>query len=534
MKKLLLASAVSAALFGGQAYALPMTASSTPDASTIELAVTAGTAKEIWVAGSSAATPFLENAFAADCTAGATLYQFNNGSTAKTYMCDTGLFGKTINVMHKRDGGGSISGVKAALGANQLFNTMAGLDTATCAAAPVAPSLFIVCTPVSPATSFPLAAHVSDLNLSDVEPKLFESALNGGVISGIAAGSTTGMGAKGVASQIFGIAVNLKLRNAMQVAMVDAGKLAATCLTTDKEIESCMPNMTSQQISTIFANGHTTDWGKLVYGSATGKNLYTVQPTTPVSLRPANRSVHICSRTAGSGTLATVNVKFENAPCFADSEAIQAANPASGVSVITPESGTSKLYHSMSGSGDVENCLEGLDAGTTKGTSWVTANSSTGVIPTTFRWAIGIMGTERNKANGKNYRFVKIDGISPSAQNVAEGKYKFWGEMVSVGSPVLTYTDAPTNTAPADLVTDLLYNFSNPAQISAVNVSNANFGTTGYLGTALGATAPSTTAAWDPARPVNPFTHELGAGGDLNHCRVPTVPNGSKALPALN
>jgi len=45
---------------------------------------------------------------------------------------------------------------------------------------------------------------------------------------------------------------------------------------------------------------------------------------------------------------------------------------------------------------------------------------------------------------------------------------------------------------------------------------------------------PTSTAAFDSARPVNPYTHEAVAGGSLNHCRIPTVSGGiTKAVPNL-
>jgi hypothetical protein len=186
----------------------------------------------------------------------------------------------------------------------------------------------------------------------------------------------------------------------------------------------------------------------------------------------------------------------------------------------------------MSGSGDLENCLTGLNSG-------AAVSTFTGPnVPTSFRWAIGILGTERNASNSLDYRFIKIDGASPSAKNVVNGKYKFWGELALVGT---TTTDA--------LTVDLIANVKNANQISTVNVDNKNFGITGYLGTpnnnaylptynadasATGGKAGLISAAFDQNRPVNPYTHEVAAGGSLNHCRTPAIPGGHRAIPALN
>ncbi len=534
MKKLVLAAAVSAAMFAGQTYAVPASVKVVPlisgavDFSTATGIYASGnTVNEVWISGSSAATPFLEKAVINDAIGTVYKYQ-DSGKKAFTYVSESSLVPGTFNVVHKRDSGGSITAIKSAQGILTQYNDTSaiagGLAAISATCGPVAASGVATCITVSTIT---LTDHAANANFSDVDATQFQSALNGGVANASTVSNTA------VAAQTFGFAVNLKLRNAMQVAMIASGTLPGCAA--GSETEACMPNLTSEQLSSIFASGRVTDWGNIRFGGATGQNLFTAQATLD---RPANRDIHICSRTAGSGTLATTNIKFENAPCFAGNEAIQAAT----TQTITSETGTTngalKAYHSMSGSGDLENCLVGLNSGAATSTF----NTYPGTVgtgsPVNFRWAIGILGTERNAANTLDYRFIKIDGASPSAKNVAQGKYKFWAELVLVGT---TATDT--------LTTDLIANVKNANQISTVNVNNANFGVTGYLGvannaaflptfnadaSATGGTVGLISAAFDTNRPVMPFTHEAAAGGSLNHCRVPTVGTGSRALPALN
>ena len=148
------------------------------------------------------------------------------------------------------------------------------------------------------------------------------------------------------------------------------------------------------------------------------------------------------------------------------------------------------------------------------------------------------MGAERNAGvNGvfaKAYRFIKIDNVSPSAENVVKGTYKFWAELATVGA---VKTDV--------LTTAIMNNVKNPATIRLVNVLNTNFGVTGYLGVAnnpLGLPtynspiAPGTkiNGAFDALRPVSLYTHSGLAANSLNHCRVPTILTGAKALQGLN
>ena len=83
----------------------------------------------------------------------------------------------------------------------------------------------------------------------------------------------------------------------------------------------------------------------------------------------------------------------------------------------------------------------------------------------------------------------------------------------------------------------------NATQISTLNLPNANFGITGYLGIANNATYLPTSntaingllnAGFDASRPVNPYTHDVANGGNGNHCRVATIPAGAtRAVPVL-
>ena len=144
---------------------------------------------------------------------------------------------------------------------------------------------------------------------------------------------------------------------------------------------------------------------------------------------------------------------------------------------------------------------------------------------------MGVMGTERNYAGSKKYRFIKIDGIAPSSQNVVEGKYKFWGELVSLGA-------TPTN----PFALKLLQTMTDPNKIASLDVVGTWGQPTGYLGVAnnpVAANLPTfntlisgqMNASWDPERPVNPYTHEAALGGKLNHCRVPTIGGANRAMP---
>ncbi len=521
MKKIIFTGvAISAALIAGQVQAANLNL----------VTVNASTNKEqAWFAGSSAATPFLEKAFFNNCTA-VVPDQYSDGNRF-TYVCEANAAYNSANgftaphylIAHKLDQGGSITGIKAGLPTPIIpatYFNMSNLQATASTCSVPAGKIFNVCTATAPAAFTFVdapATGVTNANFSDVEPAQFTSSLNGAVAG---AGSVPASQVKPVATQVFGVVVNLLLRNAMQDAMIKSTVLPAACA--GSESEACMANLTSEQITSLFADGHTQDWLSLTYGpnaAIPGDNLFDGALTAN---QPSNfnTNVHVCSRTPGSGTLATLQAKFENAPCFLASDAKSMV----GVATATPEAGLGKFFHAGAGSGNVEDCLESFNQGFTKGTFTPYPSGTSGVVDK--RWAIGIMGTERNATNVKNYRFVKIDGVSPDLKHVVSGKYKFWADLVTVG-----------NRGADKLTADILTNMSNPTQLSTLNPINVGSGiTTGFLGYATNpAFLPdaTTNAAYSASRPVNPWTSEAGAGGGLNVCRLPAIPNTGVNTPAF-
>ena len=97
----------------------------------------------------------------------------------------------------------------------------------------------------------------------------------------------------------------------MQKAMIASGALPDTC-TVGNETEACMANFTAADMAALFGQGRLTSWKNFRFGGAAGNNLVDAQVAAD---QPGNSNVHMCSRTAGSGTLATAQIVFENAPC---------------------------------------------------------------------------------------------------------------------------------------------------------------------------------------------------------------------------
>jgi ketosteroid isomerase-like protein len=585
MKKLLLMTAITAAIFAVDASAslteLPTIAGSSPlkvDFSTstgVQNVANVPLPNNLYVAGSSAARGFLERTAEAYAKPGSVIYKYQNtGASASifTYVFtagDTaaanGLVKDQTYVIHYRTRDGSITAPlissfptpDKAVGVtfNSLadFAVKAGEYTCGSASAVTATApLMVICKSttspeklvVAPANATGAAGKPSVLALSDVDAAQFVSPLNGAnVANGLPKKALT-MGSTAIAAQVFGIGVNLKLRNAMQTAQLASGSLPSTCVAGD-DTEACMPGFTTAQITSIFAAGRFNDWTNLSYGTG---NLVLANP----GKTPKNTAVHICSRTAGSGTLATFQTVFENAPCTVN-EAIQAAVSTtivplqSSVLGVEAPSATAKVYHSIESSGDVENCLASLDgydvAKKAASTTGIVGNGNFGAGNTSplvlnpatsgedFRWAVGIFNADRNATNALPYRFIKIDGYSPSLINTANGKYKFWSELSYI---------TPTPTTKLSLTAQAFVNgMSKPEIIAKSNLKTASWDKTaasasGYMATA--ARVISSAKAFNPASPVMPFTHSNGANsvGSVNHCRAPAILNGNVTLPGLN
>jgi hypothetical protein len=568
MKKLLLATAISAVVFTGQASAVIPTTTAGAVNEYVDFTVATGVSKAAnvfgtaYFTGSSAANAFLESAIKISAAPNTKVFKYYDSSKAAlTYFFSTGASptaGFTANknyVVHKLDKGGSVTAIMSAstLAANKLtvkFNqtlpTVAGSFGKTplvwpCTNPTLSPTAGVIadCTSTTAVSLAVKPTTALVFNLADVDASQFASVLNGATTANKLATLATAklMPSTALATQTFGVAVTLKLRNAMQKAMIASGALPDTC-TVGSEIEACMASFTSADLTALFSKGRLTTWKNLRFGGVDGQNLFEAQADAD---KPGNPNVHICSRAAGSGTLAAANLVFENAPCVTSNEAIQ--SPA--VLTSAPETGTAgfiKVYHAATSTGELENCLETMDGYKVSDASFPGAMVANGTFPLptlvgtgNFRWAVGIMNTDKNTSNTLPYRFVKINGFSPSAKNVAKGVYTFWSELSLIGVAPTAITNP--------LAYGLLELMKDPLTIAKANKTSINFGVTGYLATAPSATfnTPGTggtliNAAFEAVRPVNPFTHAdmNNTAGSVNHCRVANVLSGAKALPGLN
>jgi hypothetical protein len=337
-----------------------------------------------------------------------------------------------------------------------------------------------------------------DFGISDVDPLQFQGDNTPSGFTAVTSADLDKLTVKAAASQIFGIAVSKKLRNAMQEAQF--GKTNA-CV--GKETAACMPSLTSAQITSIFT-GKLNSWKQLKLGGSS--DLYT-------SASPANKAnsdrLHICRRASGSGTQAQLGIKFMGYPC--NTVATQGATDTG----LTPETIAKAQVHAMSSSGALSECLSELDSGTdTVGTSFDNSSRSNST-----RWAIGIQGTEQNASLSSDWRFVKIDGVEPTLDKVVRGKYRDWVELTYQYNKAHVF-----DSSEKEIIDEVIKESGNPLVMAATNLAAVHtWGGSGFLATPQSFPAAANGIV-NVASPVNPFSHGT-TNDETNNCRIPSIYN---------
>jgi hypothetical protein len=528
MKKLLLGAAVSAALFGGAAQAAV-----TLDGAG-KVVVTPADTYEIYLSGASAALNYIEHlatspsVIAADrmCDSTQPVFKFKDnggGSDQNAYYCTlnplnpqlVGLAaGKANLLIYKRSVGGSAMGVGPliddAKGLPAASIAYLNVDPTVCGVPAPAPAAGVLSTSVctySATTAGQFQNHVSDFGISDVDPEQFRGA---NTAAGFAAANPADVSLLNVESaggQVFGIGATLKLRNGLQEAQFPA---TSTCNPTNAgyttgllgsaESAACQPNLTRDQVASIFA-GRMDSWKDLKVGTS---DLYTL---ASVANKPGNVRLHICTRTDGSGTKAQMGINFLNYPCSSAATAPAADTGALLEVIAKPQ------VHALGSAGDVSECLRELDSslntiGTKFNNTYVAGNG---------RWAVGIQGLEKNAGLTEDWRFVKIDGVAPTLENVAKGKYHDWAELTFQYSKTHVW-----DTSEDLIVKEFIKAAGNPNVMVSLNATNVQtFGDSGFLASPKNF-APDVNGAFLSSYPVNPYSHATTADA-VNNCRVPAA-----------
>lgn len=411
--------------------------------------ITAGNTAVTYISGSSATNNQLIGFARKACTSGTLTHIKTSDSNHFALLCQPsasmGSYSKPNVMIVKNSTGGSGNGVGPVASADAGYAFLDVFNTtweASCGTATAKPAITEYSDPTdtTSATQIALpayeertcalttAGHVPDMGISDEEPAVL-----------VAAGSVTAtpdqvaaLTADPLNIVTFGVGVTKALRDALQTQQIANGALPGSCFAGD-ETEACMPSLTKTSVASIYT-GNLVGWSEL-------------------GLAPADDQVYIARRPVSSGTETAHRVFFLNDPCstgvltmlaasFAANDANEGEKAASACSAVSYAPGAN--VYTGSGGGNVETCLVNHNA---KG-----------------RFAVGVVGIE-NPATGSaaatGMRHVKIDGISPTAINVSNGRYGFWVEATlnytSVAGDVATMKDA------------LLTAYNDPVVVRSVN-----------------------------------------------------------------
>lgn len=531
--KKLLSSAIIAAstLVTGSAFAL--NATDTPDI-------------DLWMAGASAQDALLNGMFSTLCTDTPIFFTDTAGTypgvDQAAYFCTmdaskvTGLSGTKKVMIHKRSAGGSAWGVGPVALAGVAGQSSAATDV------PLMQISFGSgngtlgnnCHQDTDASHYvcnksTTVNKISDAGISDVEPTMFAGAPNlipvgadYGTVSGdagtfpISASTFNKLSINPMSAVTFGVVVTTDLRNALQKAQ---GKTVGSDAVTD------MPSLTATQIASLFS-GAVYDWSQL---NALDPVSSTWLPLTDGAFHSstlADTHVNICRRDPGSGTQAQFNARFLGAPCDGAAALFPATDNSpssthvkvgnlvkSDVAARDDGGPGAPIVNEMSASGDVTQCLTELET-----------TPSTGAGNGKF-WGVGIQGVTSANAN---FRFVAVDGVAPTLNNVASSKYFDWAANTLQYRSSVDAGAAGTVLSGDKLkiVQKLIAELSTPSLLdSKVNKANPNItGVTKVGALALSSKGFSPSTPYSISNPVLPIAQkDFDLGKSPNTCRKATL-----------
>ena len=437
-----------------------------------------GKLQEVVIHGGSAQAPLVGAYMAEICNSDLDTF-FNSGGSGtgkdyRAYSCTlkTAISGGwpagTPILVTKRDLGGSIYGVNP-IALQQMENTMTVDNSAgNC----VSTGLPATASQASyNCANFALKQAIA--GISDVEPAIFNKTMTVGTTANVAfnlpsgtddngtawsvltSTQITGLDSSSANQTIFGVAVSLPLRNAMQ---------AAQGLVVGSDAAADVPSMPRAFYSSLAA-------GFVAGGIAkhAGWDALTGVPSDNTL------QVNLCRRANGSGTQASSNMLFLESGTIATT-ATGGFAPVNDNGIAIARTGHSLAVIENNSTGTATSCL----------TTASTLNA----------YAAGIISYE-NDPGTATWRFVKLDGQAPSQALARVGQYPYvysatmqW-KKAAPGNP-----DAKTKA----FLTNMRTNLGSPAKIAALTNPAAQRGVlappSSYTGTCASQTAGSANALY--------------------------------------
>jgi hypothetical protein len=384
---------------------------------------------------------------------------------------------------------------------------------------------------------------VPQVGISDVEPALFSTP------TAVRSNLTVSYGATVPFTMYVSKNFYRALQTAQGLSSLTVGASSGLCSadTAANQTDACTPNLSMAVVRAILS-GSVSQVSKLFNGTTA-----LTAPTGTAASGTAGDSLLVCRRYNGSGTQKSLERLVFNQGCKAtpaltftsDSSVVNASSQACldvgcTWSSITPTGagGVAEGYiFQGAATGDVESCMNWAagsfaDAVAGNGAAQLAGSVAAG----NGIYAVGIAAADRapndtNTAAGKQYRYIKIDGVVPTVENVVAGKWQYTMENV-VLTPVsgtTNYTNNYNIGVRPQLAAAVISQLRDPSKIVKTHATNG----LGRIGISA---RPSSTV--DPrgsdtasVRPVAPFIRAASGSANppVNNCNENLISIGKAA-----
>jgi hypothetical protein len=331
----------------------------------------------------------------------------------------------------KEDNAGSLNGITPVNGATAIpFPTISSLTVANCPAG--APK-----TPVGEQLQTPHSCTSGAYTTANIQPNLGFADVEAGVFGADASNLTS----VSTIDIVFAPAVSLGLYHALQ--QVEG-------LGTDDTLAN-MPSLTRGQLTAVFQAGlpwskvKSNDGTKVVstqavtFGNSPGTcwdgTSSNAPCTAPPTVAPSTGNVFICQRGQSSGTQQTTQIFFGDKGCGPNIKAFQA--PSTGTCAADGCSWGSTFNTQRNfagnGTGDLLSCLE--------------AHDQQGHFAIGFASVDNGWGPYQANAARKDFRYIKVDSVVPSIENVASNHYVYWAQSAGYFPASTSASNFPSGVA---------------------------------------------------------------------------------------
>jgi hypothetical protein len=263
------------------------------------------------------------------------------------------------------------------------------------------------------------------------------------------------------------------------------------------------------------ASSQNQCWDGTAFSTAADCQSGTLGP----SEAPSSSTIYICERGQSSGTQQTSQIFYSNRGCASNTQAFSlpvkpgTSCAADGCSWSNTTYGTVTVF-AGNGTGDVLSCLVGHDE---------QGQLAIGYASTDNGW-----GTFQSTSTRKDFRFIKVDNVAPSIENIADGTYDYWAQSAGYFPSSTSASNYPAGTA-----LTLMTAFSSGAHAigtaASIGALDASFEYAGFFDGGLlnipgngGSTphAATDTLAQFEASPVNSFARLV----TTNQCQHTSIP----------